>query len=78
MLMHRTYLDKYILVIKPLASIRNYKKVINIKPNHSLKLRDPTLPSALVHKLGFRFLSLLQSYHKQTKYTMHSPRTFER
>ena len=31
MLMHRPYLDKYILVIKPLASIRNYKKVIKIK-----------------------------------------------
>ena len=26
MLMHRPCLDKYILVIKPLASFRNYKK----------------------------------------------------
>ena len=31
MLMHRPYLDKYILMIKPLASIRNYKKIIKIK-----------------------------------------------
>ena len=38
MQMHRPYLDKYILVIKPLASIRNYKKVIKIKSNHNLKL----------------------------------------
>ena len=78
MLMHRPYLDKCILVIKPLASIRNYKKVIKIKPNHNIELRGPTLSNAIVHKLGFRFLSLLQPYHRQNKYTMNSPRPFER
>ena len=38
----------FILGIIPLASIRNYKKVIKNKSNHNLKLWDPTLPHAMV------------------------------
>ena len=45
--MHHPYLGKYILVFKPLASIRNYKKVIKIK-NLTTALNSEILHS-LVH-----------------------------
>ena len=68
MLMHLPYLDKYILVIKPLASIHDYKKVIKINLTTFLN-------AEILHSLVHRFTNVGSGFCHSGNPTISKPTT---